>query len=61
VSWRVLAGAAAGRMTAVATTDRFGFETAIPVPQGYRSFKIQALGADGGVVGASRIFSQAVR
>jgi EmrB/QacA subfamily drug resistance transporter len=61
VSWRVLAGAAAGRTAAVATTARSGFETAIPVPLGYRSFKIQALGADGGVVGTSRIFSQAVR
>ena len=57
VSWRVLAGAAAGRMTAVATTARSGFETAIPVPQGYGSFTVQALGAGGKVIGASRPFT----
>jgi EmrB/QacA subfamily drug resistance transporter len=57
VSWRVLAGGAAGRMTAVTTTARSGFETAIPVPQGYRSFTVQALGAAGRAIGASRPFT----
>jgi len=57
VSWRVLAGSGAGRMTAVATTAKSGFETAIPVSQSYNSFKVQALDADGRVIGVSRLFS----
>jgi EmrB/QacA subfamily drug resistance transporter len=60
-SWRVLAGAGAGRLSAVTTTARFGFETAIPVPPGYESFKIEALSADGRPIGASRPFSPGVR
>jgi EmrB/QacA subfamily drug resistance transporter len=56
VSWRVLA-AAAGRMAVVATTAKSGFETAIPMPHGYASFEVQALSADGRVIGASRPFA----
>ncbi|HWY89579.1 MAG TPA: MFS transporter [Solirubrobacteraceae bacterium] len=58
VSWRVLAGSAAGRLTVVASHAKSGFETAIPVSQSYESFKIQALGADGRVIGASRPFTR---
>jgi EmrB/QacA subfamily drug resistance transporter len=61
VSWRVLAAASAGRLAAVATAARSGFETAIPVPQGYQGFKLQALDAAGRVIGASRLFSGATR
>ncbi len=57
VSWRVLAGASAGRMTAVATSARSGFETAIPVPQAEQSFEVQALDTAGRVIGTSRAFS----
>jgi EmrB/QacA subfamily drug resistance transporter len=46
VSWRVLAGPSAGRLTAVANAARSGFETAIPLPQSYKSFKVEALGAN---------------
>jgi len=53
-SWRVLAGSSASRMAVVATHVKAGFETAIPLPQGYKSFKVQALGADGRVIGAFR-------
>jgi EmrB/QacA subfamily drug resistance transporter len=60
-SWRVLAGPGAGKLAAVRSAPRSGFETAIPVPQGYRSFEVQALGADRRVIGASRPFSQVVR
>jgi len=61
-SWRVLAGPGPGPMTAVASATRSGFETAIPVPQGDQSFRVQALSANGRVIGASRSFtSQAVR
>ncbi len=60
-SWRVLAGAAAGRLRVVASTAKSGFETAIPVPQSYASFKLQALDASGHVIGTSRLFSRASR
>jgi hypothetical protein len=33
-----------------------GFETAIPVGQGYRVFRLQALGAKGQVLGRSPAF-----
>ncbi len=56
-SWRVLAGSSASRLTVVKTTARSGFETAIPVPQGYESFEVQALNASGRVIGASRPFT----
>jgi hypothetical protein len=38
----------------VATVAKSGFETAIPVPSGYKSFKVQALDAGGRVIGTSR-------
>jgi hypothetical protein len=61
VSWKVLAGPGASRLSVVATHPKSGFETAIVVPptQGYRSFRVQALGSDGRVIGASRLFSRA--
>lgn len=61
VSWRVLAGPSASRMAVVATTAKSGFETTIPVPPSYKSFKVEALNAHGRVIGASRPFSRAVR
>jgi EmrB/QacA subfamily drug resistance transporter len=57
VSWRVLAAAGDGRMTAVASATRSGFETAIAVPQSYQSFEVQALGAGGRAIGVSRLFT----
>jgi EmrB/QacA subfamily drug resistance transporter len=60
VSWRVLAGPSSGRLTALTTAAKVGFETAIPVPQTLsspRSFEVQALDADGRVIGASRPFA----
>jgi MFS family permease len=58
VSWRVMAGPGADRLTVVAARPNSGFETAVPVPQGYTSFEVQALGADGRVIGASRPFAR---
>ncbi len=58
VSWRVLAGPSASRLTVVRTVAKSGFETAIGVPPSYRSFKVQALTADGRVIGASRPFTR---
>jgi MFS family permease len=62
-SWRVLAGrSSTGRLTVVASTAKSGFETAIPVPPSYKSFKVEALSANGRVLGASQPFtSRAVR
>jgi EmrB/QacA subfamily drug resistance transporter len=57
VSWRVLAGAGAGRMTALASAAKSGFETAIGAQTSYKSFEVQALAADGRVIGASRLFT----
>jgi EmrB/QacA subfamily drug resistance transporter len=56
VSWRVLAGDAAGALTAVATRAKSGFETAIPVPSGSTRFEVQALDAAGRVIGTSMPF-----
>ncbi len=69
VSWRVLAGPGTSRLTAVTTTPKAGFETAIgvpaspiPAPASYESFEVQALGANRQVIGASRPFGlRAVR
>ncbi len=58
VSWRVLAKSTSGRLGAVASVPKAGFETLIPVPQGYSSFELQALDAKGRVIGASKPFTQ---
>ena len=56
VSWRVLAAAAGGRWKALTSATRSQFETAIPVPGSYASFKLQALDGAGHVIGTSRPF-----
>ena len=58
-AWRVLAGPRASRSRAVATVPRKGFETAIPVPANDASLELQALAANGRVIGLSRPFSPA--
>jgi hypothetical protein len=57
VSWRVLAGSTPDRLSVVAGAARSGFETAIPLAQGYSRYEVQALGAGGRVLGASRVFT----
>ena len=57
VSWRVLAGHDANQLNVVARAAKSGFETAIAVPPGYTSFKVQALDADGRLIGTSRLFT----
>jgi MFS family permease len=52
-SWRVLAGSATGRLSAVASAPKSGFETAIPISRGYASVEVQALDARGKVIGTS--------
>jgi EmrB/QacA subfamily drug resistance transporter len=56
-SWRVLAGPGAGRLAVVAKVPKFGFETAIALPKSYASYKVEALGADGRVIGTSAPFA----
>jgi EmrB/QacA subfamily drug resistance transporter len=51
-SWRVMAGS-----TAVATAPKKGFETAISVPGGGASLRVQALDSAGRVIGTSRAFT----
>ena len=57
VSWRVLAGPSASGLAAVAASAKSGFETAIPVRQSYKTFEVQALDANGRVIGTSRLFT----
>ncbi len=54
-SWRVLAGQDPGQLSAVTTTAKTSFETAISVSQGYKVFKVQALDASGKVLGTSKV------
>ena len=56
VSWRVLAGPSSSQLAVVATTVKSGFETSIPVPQRYTTFKVEALSANGRGIGTSRPF-----
>jgi len=56
-SWRVLAAADDGRLRAVATAPKSGFETAIPVSKGSERLEVQALDAHGLVIGTSPPFS----
>jgi len=56
-SWRVLTGTGDGKLPAVASAARSGFETAIPVPPNYKSFKLEAIDADGRVIGTSHPFT----
>jgi hypothetical protein len=60
-SWRVLAGPSAARLAVVASAATSGFETAIPVPQDYQSYKVQALGPNDRVIGTSQPFSRMAR
>ncbi|MGO9496628.1 MAG: MFS transporter [Solirubrobacteraceae bacterium] len=53
-SWKVLDGAS-GQTVAVAAKS--GFETAIPVGQSHKTFKVQALDAHGHVLGSTGPFS----
>ena len=57
VSWRVLAGPSATQLSAVASAAKSGFETAIPVARTYPSYEVQALNAEGHVIGTSRPFT----
>jgi EmrB/QacA subfamily drug resistance transporter len=57
VSWRVLAGSAAGRLKALKTATKSSFETPIPVASGYARFALQALDAHGHVLATTHPFT----
>jgi len=59
VSWRVLGGPSAGSLARVTTKPKSGFETAIPVPGSFAAFRVQALDANGRVIGTSQPFTVA--
>ncbi|MGH2832820.1 MAG: arylsulfotransferase family protein [Solirubrobacteraceae bacterium] len=52
-SWRVLAGSSASSLTAATSTPRIGFETQISVPDTPAYVAVQALDAEGNVLGTS--------
>jgi hypothetical protein len=52
-SWRLLAGASAGQLTPVTSVPRSGFETTVTVPVAEPYVAVQALSAEGAVLGAS--------
>ncbi len=55
-SWRVLGGSGSGAQATVASAPKSRFETAIPVPQGDHTFRVQALDAHGRAIGTSKTF-----
>jgi EmrB/QacA subfamily drug resistance transporter len=57
VSWRVLGTEGADRTTAVPSSAKTGFQTAIAVPGSYKSLEVQALDSAGNVIGTSSSFS----
>jgi hypothetical protein len=60
-AWRVLAGPSPTSLTAVAQSPRSGFETAVALPAATAGpyVAVQALAADGSVLGASKAASEA--
>ena len=55
-SWKVMAGSSAGTLKTVAQATKTGFETAIPVPGRYQVFEVEALNAQGHMIGVSKLF-----
>jgi EmrB/QacA subfamily drug resistance transporter len=53
-AWQVLAGASAAHLAPVASALRSGFETAVPVPRSHAVYVVEALDANGRVIGRSR-------
>ena len=57
VAWRLLAGPNPNALSPVSTTSRTGFETALATPTISRFYQVQALDAQGRVLGTSHILS----
>jgi hypothetical protein len=56
LSWRVLGSGSGSGLHPVGNAPRNGFETQIVVPSSDTTFRVQALGAGGRVIGTSRPF-----
>jgi hypothetical protein len=56
-SWRVMGGSDAAALTALETVPRSGFETTIAISATQRVLAVQALGAQGQVLGSSRVLA----
>ncbi len=56
-AWKVLAGPGVRHLTVVGKRAKSGFETAITLHAEYRSFRVQALDAEGHILGTSKAFS----
>ena len=52
--WRLLAGDSTGRLRPGGSASRTGFESAIPLPKEPKFVAVQAMDADGRVLGTSR-------
>ncbi len=57
-SWKVYAGANANNLNLVASANKNGFETSIPVNQNESFFQVQAINVNGQVIGRSNIVAQ---
>jgi len=57
VAWRLLAGPNPVALSPVSTTSRTGFETTLAAPTSSRFYQLQALDAQGQVLGTSHILS----
>jgi hypothetical protein len=57
VAWRLRAGSNSKALAPVSTTSRTGFETTLTTPTTSRFYQVQALDAQGHVLGTSRILS----
>ncbi|MBV8947743.1 MAG: hypothetical protein JO286_25265 [Solirubrobacterales bacterium] len=55
-SWRVLAGSSANSLKAIASKNKSGFETTIPLTSSFKLYKVQALDSGHHVLGTSGAF-----
>jgi hypothetical protein len=55
-SWRVLGGSSANKLKSVASKNRSGFETVIPLTSSFKVYKVQALDSRHHVIGTSNAF-----
>lgn len=54
-TWQLLAGSAPEQLDVVAAAAKRTFETGMPVPTGAAYVAVQALGAEGKVLGTSKV------
>ena len=55
-SWRVLAGSSTKNLNAVASKNKSGFETTIPLNSSFKAYEVQALDGRHHVLGSSNAF-----